>query len=117
MVDPKDESTRFEEWAEPRFSLTAVAQCTCGSHPLAPLYHRPDCPAAPLEDIPTKMVNRETESATRDEMDRIQYVATAQTPAEQIIETILFRRALEHKLEGYTLETSKEIASALDGMP
>jgi hypothetical protein len=20
--------------------------CNCGSHPLAPLYHRPDCPAA-----------------------------------------------------------------------
>lgn len=27
-----------------------------------------------------------------------------------IIEKILFRRALEHKLEGYTLETSVEIA-------
>ena len=32
---------------------------------------------------------------------------------ESIIETILFRRALEHKLEGYTLATSVEIAEAV----
>ena len=32
---------------------------------------------------------------------------------QNIIETILFRRALEHKLEGYTLETSVEISEAL----
>ena len=30
-----------------------------------------------------------------------------------IIEKILFRRALEHKLEGYTLETAVEISEAL----
>jgi hypothetical protein len=32
---------------------------------------------------------------------------------QNIIEKILFRRALEHKLEGYTLETAVEISEAL----
>ena len=33
--------------------------------------------------------------------------------AQYIVEQILFRRALEHRLEGYTLDTAIEICEAL----
>ena len=32
--------------------------------------------------------------------------------AQDIVEQILFRRALEHRLEGYTLDTAIEICEA-----
>ena len=36
------------------------------------------------------------------------------TPLSHLIERILFRRALEKRLEGYTIETANEIAELIE---